>query len=214
MALGCVLLLPATLHLLLCPSPAFTAPTTAIRHPLPYPRYTRGDPLLGLGLFTGFSHHLSLTPQDTPLSPQPLDDLSLALMQRPPANTFPPLSEPLYQPEDLPATQDLRDLSDFSLSDLDLLQGILGDLENGSGRQKGSIGLREKGRSSCRGYVVSGDVWCPSTLLQVRLRERERERERKRERERENYSCFIIFSTDAQWPPLRPCQATTSPSRL
>lgn len=172
LTLSCVLLLPAALHLLLCHAPAASAAAAATRRPLPLPppvhaRHTRHDPLLGLGLLAGFSRHLSLTPQDTPLSTQPLDAMSLALMQRPPADDFTPLGDVLPRTAELPATYDLRDLSDFPLNDFDLLQGILDDREDNSGRQRASTGVREKGLSSCRGYVVSGNAWCPSTLLQV-----------------------------------------------
>ncbi|XP_063885601.1 uncharacterized protein LOC135113912 [Scylla paramamosain] len=154
-ALGCVLLFPAALHLLLCPARAASTALAARRTlpPLYHARHARHDPLLDLGLLAGFSRHLSLTPRDTPLTPQPLDDLSLTLMERPPVHAFPPLNDDLRR-------SDLRDVSDFPISDFDLLQGLLDDPE-------ASTGVREKGRNICRGYMVSGNAWCPSTVLQM-----------------------------------------------
>ncbi|MPC29636.1 hypothetical protein E2C01_022880 [Portunus trituberculatus] len=152
-ALGCVLLLPAALHLLLCPARASSTSPAARRtlQPLYHAQHARHDPLLDLGLLTGFSRHLSLTPQDTPLTPQPLDDLSL--MERPPVHVFSSLTDDLRRSY-------LRDVSDFPIGDFDILQWLLEDPET-------STGVTKKGRNICRGSVVSGNVWCPSTLLQA-----------------------------------------------
>ncbi|XP_045101896.1 uncharacterized protein LOC123498649 [Portunus trituberculatus] len=152
-ALGCVLLLPAALHLLLCPARASSTSPAARRtlQPLYHAQHARHDPLLDLGLLTGFSRHLSLTPQDTPLTPQPLDDLSL--MERPPVHVFSSLTDDLRRSY-------LRDVSDFPIGDFDILQWLLEDPET-------STGVTKKGRNICRGSVVSGNVWCPSTLLQM-----------------------------------------------
>lgn len=175
LALGCVLLLPPALHMLLCHAPAVAAATdtdTDAHHPTPLPpldppRHTRHDPLLGLGLLPGLPRLLSLTSQNTPLSSQLLDALSLTLMQRYPSGSFTPLPNPLQRAAALGSTPDLRDIGSFTPNDLELLQVLLDGPDGVFGRRRGSSGAEPERGDSCRDQLPSADTSCPSTLLQV-----------------------------------------------
>lgn len=177
LALGCVLLLPAALHLLLCHAPAAAAPTDTDthadnRHSTPLPpldpsRHTRHDPLFRQGLLAGLPRLLSFTSQDAPLSNQLLGAQSLTPMQPYPSGSLTPLASPLQQTAVPQSIQDLQDIGSFPLNDFELLQALLDEGDGDSGRRR-SISKEEAGREdSCRGNIPSEDVSCPSTLLQV-----------------------------------------------
>ncbi|XP_050713755.1 uncharacterized protein LOC126996880 [Eriocheir sinensis] len=180
LALGCVLVLPAALHLLLCHAPAAAADTATdadmhadARQPTPHPplapprqpRQPRHDPLLGLGLLAGLPRLLSLTPQDTPLSSQLLDALTLPYMQRHPHGSLTPLASPLQRASTL---QDLREIGSFPLDDFKFLQALLNVPDGGFGHWHGGVSRKETGRrDDCSGRLPSEDAPCPSTLLQI-----------------------------------------------